>query len=244
MNVHDRHTLLSQCTCHAFLLCVVSFQTLEKIRPKEDTADFHFEVITPERYDEVYEIMRDHFVPDEPICHGTHTVFDEDFKKLTHDNLKDHISLAMISKENNVMMGFRLSGFWKKTDPPANFDWMKSKHTKDLFEFVTHRDNDFNCFEMYGVEEIFHFYALGVRKEYRHHGLGDRLLSAALDYAKELGFKAVKGEGTGNYSQHIYEKHGFDHILEMPYDSYILNGEPIGTKTGEHRSCKIYGRKL
>jgi len=133
---------------------------LEKKRPSEDTTDFHFEVITPERYDEVYEIMREHFVPDEPICHGTHTVFDEDFKKLTYDNLKDHISLAMMSKENNVMMGFCISGVLRKTDPPVNFDWMTSIHTKDLFEFITHRANGFNCFEMYGADKIFYIFAL------------------------------------------------------------------------------------
>ena len=150
----------------------------------------------------------------------------------------------MISKEITVMMGFCISGVLRKTYPTVNFDWISSIHTKDLFEFITHRANEFNCFEMCGADEIFYIFALGVRKEYRHYGLGDRLLSAALGYAKELGFTAVKVEGTGNYSQHIFERHAFDIILEMPYDSYILNGEPIGAKTGEHRSCKIYGRKL
>ena len=97
---------------------------------------------------------------------------------------------------------------------------------------------------MYGIEEnILSFSNLCSKKVpsplFRRPSAVD-----AIDYAKKLGFKAVNVDGTGNYSQRNFEKHGFDHILEMPYDSYILNGASIGSKTGEHRSCKVYGRKL
>ncbi|WAR26696.1 DNAT-like protein [Mya arenaria] len=229
--------------CEKITLAVAQ-KALEKIRPKLDTEEYWFEILTPDQYVEAFDIMSNHFVPDEPICHATDVTWDNDFEKMTLDNLKDNVSLAMFSKKTGDMMGLRISGFLRRSDPPEDFSRMESKHVKDLFVFVTHRDKEIDIFNRYGVDEIFHFFCLGVRKEYRHHGLGDHLLTAALEMAKELGFTVVKGEGTGNFSQHIYEKHGFETILNVTYNSYFIDGKPIGEKTGEHKSFKIYGIRL
>ena len=75
-------------------------------------------------------------------------------------------------------------------------------------------------------------------------GLGNRLLAASVGMCQELRFKAIKGEGTSNFSQKVAEKQGFEILATMPYDSYYHNGRPIREGTGEHTMTKIYGMKL
>jgi len=147
----------------------------------------------------------------------------------------------MISKDTEEMMGIRISGIMKKTDPPPNIE---CENLKSLFTFLTHKDDEINVFERYKVDEAVHFFTLGVKKTYRHMGLGGRLLAAAVAISRELGYKAIKGEGTSNYSQRIYEKQGFDIMLKMPYDSYYYNGRPLIDSTGVHTMTKVYALKM
>jgi hypothetical protein len=62
------------------------------------------------------------------------------------------------------------------------------------------------------------------------------VLSAGLMFCKEIGFDTVciKGEGTSNYSQRIYEKFNFETIHTFKYDEYKINGEVVFKNTGEH----------
>ena len=91
---------------------------------------------------------------------------------------------------------------------------------------------------------MFRFSNIAVAKKYRQLGVAGRLMKASMEFAKRLGFKAIKGEGDSNYAQKIYDKLGFEVLKEMSYDSYIYEGEPLGNRTGIHRNTKIYGIRL
>ena len=201
-------------------------------------------IITSDRYDETYDIMANDFTPDEPLCRSFGVTWNEDFRRTTYDNLIQNVSICMISKDSNEIMGIRIIGIMRKSDPPTDFSGLQDEPLKGLFTFLTHKDSQVNFFDKYDCDEAIHFFALGVNKNYRRMGLGGRLLAAAVAMSKELGFKAIKGEGTSNFSQRIYEKQNFQTLLKMPYDSYIYNGKPIINGTGEHTMTKIYGVKL
>jgi hypothetical protein len=51
------------------------------------------------------------------------------------------------------------------------------------------------------------------------------MFQAGLMFCKEIGFDTVciKGEGTSNYSQRIYEKFNFETIHTFKYDEYKIN---------------------
>ncbi|XP_052782420.1 arylalkylamine N-acetyltransferase 1-like [Mya arenaria] len=221
----------------------VAQKTLDTIRESLDTKEFRFEIITPEKYEEAYDVMGNNFVPDEPISKSIGVVWDEDFEKLTYMNLIDNISLAAISRETNEMMGVRISGFWRKSDGLTDLSWMKEGGgTKNLFTFITHREAELDFFNRYNVEEAFHFFCLSVRENYRHHHVGEHLLQGATEFAKALGFPAVKGEGP--YSQRIYEHSGFQIAMTLPYDTYFVNGRAIAEGTGDIKMTKVYVKKF
>ena len=75
-------------------------------------------------------------------------------------------------------------------------------------------------------------------------GLGCRLLAAAVALSRELGFKAIWGRATSNYSQRKYEKQGFDILLRLPYHSYYYNGRQLIDSTGKHTMAKVYALKI
>jgi hypothetical protein len=50
----------------------------------------------------------------------------------------------------------------------------------------------------------------------------------------------IKGEGTSNYSQRIFEKFDFEAIHTMKYDEYKIDGEIVFKNTGDNESTKCY----
>lgn len=219
-------------------------EALDKVKAQFELDNGRLAIITPDRYEETYDIMGNHFVPDEPLSRAFGVTWHDDFETLTHDQLVQNLSICMIDKDTREIMGVRLIGLMKKSDPHNYFSNIKYEPLRSLYEFLTHKDKEINFFERYGVDEAVHFFTLGVHKKYRRMGLGGRLLAAAVAMSRELGFKAIKGEGTSNFSQRIYEKQGFETLLEMPYDNYFYKGKPIRDGTGEHTMTKIYGLKL
>jgi hypothetical protein len=71
-------------------------------------------------------------------------------------------------------------------------------------------------------------------------------MQATLLFCKELGLSPVciKGEGTSNYSQKIFEKFGFETIHTMKYDEYKIDGEIVFKNTGDIESTKCYVKQL
>ena len=51
----------------------------------------------------------------------------------------------------------------------------------------------------------------------------------------------IKGEGTSNFSKKIYEKCGFETIMDYPFDEYVKDGHVVFDNTGEHKSMRVYG---
>ena len=201
-------------------------------------------VITEERYDATYDIMGYHFTPDEPLSKAFGVTWVKDFEDLVCDVLKQNISICMISKDTDEVMGVRVMSMMNRSDPKFDPSSMHYEQLRDLFVFLHQKDEEVNFLDRYGVDEAVHFNTLGVHKKFRRMGLGGRLIGAAVALSRELGFKAITGEGTSNFSQRIYEKAGFETLVELPYDSYIYKVQPIINATGEHTRTKIYGLKL
>ena len=201
----------------------------------------HLEIITEDRYNDVIKIMANDFVPDEPLSVAFGVVWSPDFEKLVLANLKENVSVMAVSDDTNEIMGIRVCGVRKKTDSTSN-DGMEDEPLRSLFEFLDHKSAEIDFFNKYGVNEQFHFLSLAVNANYRRRGLGNILLGTCAALANELGFKAIKGEGTSNFSQRIYEKQGFETVFVLPYDQYKYKGKYLSEGTGIHTCTKIYAK--
>lgn len=221
----------------------IYFQALEKIKNNFPVTGGHLEIIQEDRYSEVIDIMANHFVPDEPLSAAFGVVWCPDFEKLVLSNLKMNLSVMAVSDDTNEVMGIRICGVRKKTDTD-NLDEMEDEPLRSLFKFLGSEDDEIDFFNRYGVSEQFHFLSLAVHAKYRRRGLGNILLGACVALAKELGFKAIKGEGTSNFSQRIYEKQGFESVLALPYNQFKYKGKYLSEGTGLHACTKIYVKLL
>ena len=201
-------------------------------------------IITPDRYYETFEFMANHFTPDDPIDRAFGITWNKDYEKQTLEDLKNNISICVISKDTDEIMGVRITGIMKKADPPQDLSNIENEPYRNMMTFLTHKDKEVNIFERYKVDEVIHFSSLGVNKKYRCKGIGGRLIAVSVAMSRELGFKVIKGECTSNFSQRIYEKQGFDIVLEMPYASYFYNGRPLIERTREHTMTKVYALKF
>ena len=222
----------------------ISLQALDKVKVEYEVVNGKLAIITPDRYEETYDILANDFIPYEPLSQAFGlTNWDERFKKMVLEDLKKNLSVCMTSTDNDEIMGLLMIGAMKETDPLMDESYQEHP-LMSIITFLNHKNKEVNFFERYGVDEAAHLIHSGVKKNYRRMGLGDRLLAASVGMCQERGFKAIKGEGTSNFSQKIAEKQGFEILATMPYDSYYHNGRPIREGTGEHTMTKIYGMKL
>ncbi|KAL4239106.1 hypothetical protein ACF0H5_003809 [Mactra antiquata] len=219
-------------------------QALDKVKSEFEVENGRLAIITPDRYAETYDIMGNHFIPDEPLCRSFGVVWEEEHERVIFEYLKCNLSICMISKDSNEICGVVLNGILNISDPPIDLSKFNYEPLRSYFLFLTHKDKEVHFFEHFGEDEAIHFFALGVKSTYRRMGLGGKLLAAAVAMGRELGFKVGKIEGVSNFSQRIIENQGFETLYTIPYDSYIYQGHPLKDKTGEHTQMKIYGKRL
>ena len=183
--------------------------------------------------------MANHFMPDETICGAFGVVWNPFSEKKILSVLKHNLSIMAVSDDTNEVMGIRTCRVIKQSDKSDLSD-VTYENVKAMWTFLGHKDEEIDLFSRVGVSEMFHFVTLGVHKKYRRRGLGSILLGAGIALAKEVGFKAIRGEGTSSFSQRIYDKHGFETVIEIPYNQYRYQDGYLGERTGEHTSTKIY----
>ena len=228
-------------TMSSTLFFVFCKQIVNKIRVRFETDTDRLAIITPDRYTEACDVMAKYFVPDEPLCISFGVTWCEEFHHQAIDVLRKNLSLCLINKENDEIMGVRLTEVMKRSDPPFNPAESPDQPIRDLLTFAHHKDSEFDVYDRIGSDEAMHFFTLAVHRKYRQLGIGSRLLRAAVAMCKEQGIKGIKGEGSSNFSQRIYEKEGFDTILTVSYEEYKLpSGRTIRETSGEHTCMKLY----
>ena len=102
-----------------------------------------------------------------------------------------------------------------------------------------------DVYEHYNVTERMNCVALGVHRDHRRKGVGQKIMNAAIALVKNFGSRPilVKGEASSNYSKKIYENCDFDELGEILYKDYKEDGE-IVFKTQEHQKSVKYYAKL
>ena len=151
------------------------------------------------------------------------------------------MSLVLVSDNTDEIVAIRVTRISKRVE---DFDWNKlqSEGLKKVIGLVHALQIQCNIYEHYNVEEAIEFVSLGVHRDYRKKGIGLKIMRAAIALIKnmELNGVIVKGEGSSNYSQRIYEKVGFDTHAEVFYDDHKEDGEVVFKNMGEHKSTIQY----
>ena len=184
--------------------------------------------------------------------------------------VKENITLILVSDTTDEIVAVRVNKISKK-DEHANETQHEDKEyvnesNKENKEHINETQNDkskavsegrkkleqlgeainslINVYEHYNVDEVIEFMALAVHKDFRQRGIGLKIMNATLALIKnlELGGVIVKGAGSGNYVNKIFEKAGFDFLGEVVYKDFKVDGELVFKDMGEHRATMAFAK--
>ncbi|XP_014290918.1 arylalkylamine N-acetyltransferase 1 [Halyomorpha halys] len=111
---------------------------------------------------------------------------------------------------------------------------------KTIFEHLYKINIDLDLFNKFQVDRIFEARILSVDKAYRSLGLAYKLMAKCDEVAAEKGFKVIKEDSTGLFSQKILAKLGHETLLEIKYEDIKDENDEIIFKTpSPHTSLKI-----
>jgi GNAT superfamily N-acetyltransferase len=239
-------------------VCTCLFQALAHVlRDTPQAEGVRLQIITADRFQDVFTHLSNNFILDEPINRAVGLEWHPDVEKFFVSALQQGLSIMATDETSGAILGVRISEI--ERDPRAGkmvASAVASNHDDDdeeevfttsydkfqiVLDFINHENEVAgDIFQRYDVDEICHFVALSVDGKARGKGLGKTLLSVAVDFAKEIGCKLLKGEGSSQFSQKIYSRLGFDTLATVNYDDYKVDGKIVLQDTGMHTSSKIY----
>ncbi|XP_052817703.1 arylalkylamine N-acetyltransferase 1-like [Mya arenaria] len=200
--------------------------------------------ITEDRLDDALSMPRQCFIDDEPMGKSIGVQFTEEFKLYWLTTFRQGLSFMLVNPTNGDIMGFRGICTALKEDK-EEVNQIKDASLRKIFSILGLLVKEADFFGRYDIEECFHFFGLGVAKQYRKRGIAKRLMEAGIVFLRNLDVDPVyiKSEGTSNFSQKTFEQLGFETLAEIKYEEYEVDGEVVFKNTGEHKSVKAYGMK-
>jgi len=104
-----------------------------------------------------------------------------------------------------------------------------------LLEFNTYR-----LIDTIGAKKIYKGFCVCTSREARGKGLGTKLIAKSMELAKAAGCEYVYLMATGNFSNKIFDKLGFESRKELVYSEYVDGeGQPKLKRTGVHIKCQV-----
>ena len=201
-------------------------------------------LLTEDRYEETITLYKEHFLPDEPVARSIGLEWCAEYEDLIMSELEDNMSVGIVSKSTGNLVGFRIMSIISKDEHDIDTEEVTSEKFKIVEDFLNYLAGFNNVFEHYGVEDVVHFFGLGVHRDWRKKGIGSKLMQAAMTLVANLGIGPVviTGEGSSNYSKKIFEKFGFDILAGVVFADYKINGQEVFKNLGEHKCERLYGK--
>ena len=170
----------------------ISLQALDKVKVEYEVVNGKLAIITPDRYEETYDILANDFIPYEPLSQAFGlTNWDERFKKMVLEDLKKNLSVCMTSTDNDEIMGLLMMGAMKKTDPLMDESYQEHP-LMSIITFLNHKDKEVNFFERYGVDEAGIFFHFRSKKELPAYGLGESASCGQCGYVSRAWIQSDK----------------------------------------------------
>ncbi|XP_052857303.1 arylalkylamine N-acetyltransferase 1 isoform X1 [Drosophila gunungcola] len=193
-------------------------------------ATMEYKQIEMEDCDQVLEHLRRSFFADEPLnksaglCQNGSSCIALEAHCV--EAIKDRMSLMAVDAKvegcckiagvvlNGILRPGNAAKSLKKLDSTSDADFRK------IFELLHGHSLKYNLFEHFAVGSIFDVRILSVDSGYRGQGIANELVKQSVAVAKANGFRLMKADATGIFSQKIFRSHGFEVFSEQPYDKY------------------------
>ncbi|XP_017067647.1 dopamine N-acetyltransferase [Drosophila eugracilis] len=197
-----------------------------------------YKMIGPEHSGQVLEHLRRNFFADEPLNKAAGLCQNGSSCSALEDHcaeaIKDRMSVMAVDVKDEgtcKIAGVVLNGILKPRDTAKALDKLGSNGDEDfqkIFKLLHCHNIKHNLFEHFDVDSVFDVRILSVDSSYRGQGIANELVKRSVAVAKKNGFRLLKADATGIFSQKIFRSHGFIVFSEQPYDKYTdENGKVI-----------------
>ncbi len=106
-----------------------------------------------------------------------------------------------------------------------------------IFQVLKELHEKYESQKKLGTDKLFHIFLLATQKQYSNIKIANNLLEKNLKIATQKGFSGAIVEVTGNISQHLFRKYGFEDRCSIDYQTYKYKGIKVFETIKEHRSC-------
>nr|XP_036676107.1 dopamine N-acetyltransferase isoform X1 [Drosophila suzukii] len=211
--------------------------TLRSTSPA-DSDTMEYKMIGPEHSDQVIEHLRHNFFADEPLNKAAGLCQNGSSCAELEDHCAEAIHHRMSVMAVDVkdagtckIAGVVLNGILKPDDTAKALEKLDSSgdaHFRKIFEMLHRHNLKHNLFEHFDVESMFDVRILSVDSSYRGQGIANELVKRSVAVARKNGFRLMKADATGIFSQKIFRSNGFEVFSEQPYCKYTdENGKVI-----------------
>ncbi|EDV45633.1 dopamine N-acetyltransferase [Drosophila erecta] len=192
-----------------------------------------YKMIGPEHCDQVLEHLRRNFFADEPLnkaaglCQNGSSC--PALEAHCAEAIMDRMSVMAVDardakeKGSCKIVGVVLNGILKPGDTAKALSKLDTNGDADfrkIFDLLHRHNLQHNLFEHFDVECMFDVRILSVDSSYRGQGIANELVKRSVAVARKNGFRLLKADATGIFSQKIFRSHGFVVFSEQPYSKY------------------------
>lgn len=213
------------------------------------TAEIKYRVAEPKDEQEVLQLLKDYFYPDEPLnkSSGCHDKEDEDFAIGTIKQGLCTIAEAFDADHpDGYIIGCRLSYPSSKDQieedsvkqpPITNFD--------KIVGFLGMLEAKADVFGRYNVEKIAQGHMLCVHKDFRGKGIAKQLYVENIELARKLGYPIYVCDCTSLFSAKLCEKLGMELTATMQFDEFAdENGNAYYKPPPPHDYARSFALRL
>lgn len=191
-----------------------------------------YKLITADQFERVIDHLRGNFFADEPLnraaglCQQGGGNPELEHHSLT--TLQSELSLMAVderegSETYGEIAGVVLNGVLLPGDTEEALDKLHlstDENYKKIFQLLHTHNLQVNLFERFKVDRIFDVRILSVDARFRGQGIAKELVHRAELVARKAGYRLLKADATGIFSQKILRSQGFECFSEQLYAKY------------------------
>ena len=198
-------------------------------------AQISFAVLEPDYYQRALQFYRETFIPREPVlyCLGCHKMSNEKSDGMMLQHFSENLTWIAIDESTGKLVGIRVSHCIAAKDLSDNTqtyeDHIQSGWSEAFAALNVINDATLDVKEVlkqYNETKLLKLHSLGVDPAYGNKGIASELVRRSLADGSKKGFSLAAVVATGNASQRIFRKLGFQEIKAVYYKDFHINGEP------------------
>ena len=157
--------------------------------------------------------------------------------------VKDKLSHIAKDSVTSQVIGFVISEDFSTALSLENVKNLSEKFKPD-FQLLEELREQYELDKKIVKRKLLHSFLWGVKEEYRSRHINSNLVKENNNLAIQKGFSGVVVECSGNISQHLARKQGFEDRFSIDYQTFEYQGMKVFKDIKEHQSCILMEKIL